>query len=97
MCLNYFLGEETLYLQSDEQVAFENRKNSDPAAVIEEIIQDRHRLECIVSKRLSKLLSFIRFPLNHVSFFVFGPSKCAPAQRPHEGDGKVAGYLWWRS
>jgi hypothetical protein len=47
MCVNYFLCEKAFHFQFDEQFALENGKDSDPMTVVEEIIQDGDRLECV--------------------------------------------------
>ena len=75
MCVNYFLREETFHFQFDEQFALENGKDSDPLAVVEKIIQDGDRLECVVCAGLVTRLRFVEFSLNRESLFFFGPAK----------------------
>lgn len=55
MCMNDLLREETFHFQFDEQFALENGKDSEAMTVVEEIIQDGDRLECVVRAGLADL------------------------------------------
>ena len=75
MRLNDFLREKTFHFQFDEQFALENGKDSDPMTVVEEIIQDGDRLECVVCAGLVTRLRFVEFSLNRESLFLFPPNE----------------------
>ena len=75
MCMNDFLREKTFHFQFDEQFALENGKDSDAMTVVEEIIQDGDRLECVVCAGLVTRLRFVEFSLNRESLFFFRPTK----------------------
>ena len=75
MCVNYFLREKAFHFQFDEQLALKNGKDSDPMTVVEEIIQDGDRLECVVCAGLVTRLRFIELPLNREALFLFRPTK----------------------
>jgi len=75
MCMNDLLREETFHFQFDEQFALENGKDSDPMTVVEEIIQDGDRLECVVCAGFVTRLRFVEFSLNREALFFFRPTK----------------------
>ena len=80
MCMNDLLREETFHFQFDEQFALENGKDSDSMTVVEEIIQDGDRLECVVCAGLVTRLRFVEFSPNCEPFFFFGPTKSILAE-----------------
>jgi hypothetical protein len=59
MRVNYFLCENPVHFQPDKQIALENGKNSNPMTVLEKIIQDGDRLDCVVCAVLVARLRFI--------------------------------------
>ena len=75
MRMNDLLREETFHFQFDEQFALESGKDSDSMTVVEEIVQDGDRLECVVCTGLLTRLRFIKFPLNREALFLFRPTK----------------------
>ena len=80
MCMNDFLREKPLYFQFDKQLALEKGKDSDSMTVVEEIIQDGDRLECVVCAGLVTRLRFVEFSLNCEPFFFLGPTKSILAE-----------------
>ena len=75
MCMNDLLREKTFHFQFDEQFALENGKDSEAMTVVEEIIQDGDRLECVVCAGLVTRLRFVEFSLNREPLFFFRPTK----------------------
>ena len=80
MSVNYFLREKAFHFQFDEQLALKNGKDSEAMTVVEEIIQDGDRLECVIRAGLITRLRFVEFSLNCESPFFFRPTKSILAE-----------------
>lgn len=92
MCVNYFLREKAFHFQFDEQFALEKRKDSDSVTVVEEIIQDGDRLECVVCAGLVTRLRCVEFSLNREALFFFRPTKRILPKCACQSDGQMIAY-----